>query len=280
MKRRCSLLLLLLLLPGLAGCLSLSPGLRRDNAEQMAAASEWKQVRLPAGRFVLAGYLPKTIPANTTTLTIYIEGDGLAWINPSLVSPDPTPINPVGLALALRHPRGAAAYLARPCQYVAGPDTQGCSTQYWTNLRFSPEVVDSADQAIDLLKEQFQATQLVLVGYSGGGAVAALVAARRHDVALLVTVAGNLDHQPWTEQHHTTPLTGSLNPADAWEQLRDLPQLHFIGGKDEIVGREVAEAFARHFPADRRPEIRVVPDFDHTCCWAEQWPELFKPYAR
>lgn len=280
MKRGCSLLLLLLLLPGLAGCLSLSPGLRRDNADQMATASGWQRMRLPAGRFVLAGYLPRNIPANETTLTIYIEGDGLAWINASLVSLDPTPLKPVGLALALRHPQGAAAYLARPCQYVKEEDAQGCSTEYWTNRRFAPEVVESTSQAVDLLKQQFQAKQLVLVGYSGGGAVAALVAARRHDVALLVTVAGNLDHQTWTKQHHATPLTGSLNPADVWEQLRDVPQLHFIGGKDEIVGREVAEAFARHFPADRRPDIRMIPDFDHTCCWAEQWPELFKPYAR
>lgn len=280
MKRFPPLFLLLFLLPGLGGCLNLSPELRRDNAEHMAAASEWQRVRLPAGRFVLAGYIPGNIPADNATLTIYIEGDGLAWINASLVSLDPTPLKPVGLAMALRHPKGAAAYLARPCQYVAGVDAQGCSTQYWTTLRFAPEVVESTSQAVDLLKQQFQAKQLVLVGYSGGGAVAALVAARRHDVALLVTVAGNLDHQTWTKQHHATPLTGSLNPTEVWEQLRDIPQLHFVGGKDEIVGREVAEAFARHFPADRRPEIRVIPDFDHTCCWAEQWPELFKPYAR
>ena len=36
MKRGYSLLLLLFLLPGLAGCLSLSPELRRDNADQPA----------------------------------------------------------------------------------------------------------------------------------------------------------------------------------------------------------------------------------------------------
>lgn len=280
MKRFPPLLLLLFLLPGLGGCLNLSPELRRDNAEHMAAASGWQRVRLPAGRFVLAGYLPKNIPADNATLTVYIEGDGLAWINASLVSLDPTPITPVGLAMALRHPKGAAAYLARPCQYVEGADTQGCSTQYWTTLRFAPEVVESTSQAIDLLKQQFQAKQLVLVGYSGGGAVAALVAARRHDVALLVTVAGNLDHRVWTGLHHATPLTGSLNPADAWPQLQGIPQLHFVGGKDRIVPPEVGKSFATHFPADRHPEIRMIPNFDHTCCWAEQWAELFTPYAR
>lgn len=277
MKRGCSLLMLLFLL---ASCLNLSPEQRRDNADQLAASSGWQRVRLPAGRFVLVGYLPKNIPTNDETLTIYLEGDGLAWINSSLASPDPTPMTPLGLTLALRHPKGAAAYLARPCQYVKGEDAQGCSTRYWTSLRFAPEVVESTSQAIDLLKQQFHAKQLVLVGYSGGGTVASLVAAHRHDVALLVTVAGNLDHQVWTEQHHASPLTGSLNPADAWPQLLDVLQLHFVGGKDQIIGREIAESFASHFPAERRPEIRVIPDFDHTCCWAEQWTELFKPYAR
>jgi hypothetical protein len=45
--------------------------------------------------------------------------------------------------------------------------------------------------------------------------VASLVAARRHDVVRLVTVAGNLDHLAWTTLHGVSPLTGSLNPADA-----------------------------------------------------------------
>jgi len=272
-----ALLLLLSLLSGLAGCVNLSPDLRRDHADQLAAASGWQRVRLPAGSFVLAGYLPQTIPADNQTLTVYIEGDGLAWITASLVSLDPTPLQPIGLALALRHPQGAAAYLARPCQYVEGVETRGCSAEYWTSKRFAPEVVAATSQAIDTLKQRFQAQQLVLVGYSGGGALAALVAAHRQDVKLLVTVAGNLDHRAWTEQHHATPLTGSLNPADAWQELLNVPQIHFVGGKDQVVGREVAAAYASRFPADRRPKIQVVPEFDHTCCWAEQWPDLFRP---
>ncbi len=278
MARGCSLLLLVLL-SALAGCLNLSPELRRDNADQLASASGWQKVRLSAGRFVLAGYLPKNIPGHSTTLTVYIEGDGLAWITPSLASTDPTPQHPIGLMLALHHPKGAAAYLARPCQYAEGEDRRGCSVEYWTDKRFAPEVVEASDRAIDQFKEKFQAQRLVLVGYSGGGAVAALIAARRHDVALLVTVAGNLDHQKWTAQHHATPLTGSLNPPDAWEQLQDVPQLHFVGGRDQVVGRGVAESFANRFPANKRPETQVIQDFDHTCCWADQWQVLFAPYT-
>ncbi|MDH5297809.1 MAG: hypothetical protein OEV91_02195, partial [Desulfobulbaceae bacterium] len=83
-------------------------------------------------------------------------------------------------------------------------------------------------------------------------------------------------HRTWTTQHHATPLSGSLNPADARQELQDVPQIHFVGGKDRVVGREVAAAYASRFPANRRPKIQVVPAFDHTCCWPEQWPELFR----
>jgi hypothetical protein len=49
-------------------------------------------------------------------LTVYIEGDGFAWLSRSQASYDPSPLNPVGLELALRHPLGESAYLARTCQ--------------------------------------------------------------------------------------------------------------------------------------------------------------------
>ena len=137
---------------------------------------------------------------------VRIEGDGLAWLSRSQVSADPTPMQPVALELAMRQPGGAAAYLARPCQYVQGPDARNCATAWWTDRRFAPEVVTASSLAIDQLKLRFSAQRLVLVGYSGGGAIAALVAAQRHDVALLVTVAGNLDTQAWTALNRITPL--------------------------------------------------------------------------
>ena len=131
-------------------------------------------------------------------LTVYIEGDGLAWRTRSIPSTNPTPIDPVGLKLALAHPLGNAAYLARPCQYVGGHTARGCDQSYWTNKRFAREVIESSNEALTTLKLEFGARHLQLVGYSGGGAVAALLAAKRDDVIRLVTVAGNLEHLAWT----------------------------------------------------------------------------------
>ncbi|OEU59820.1 MAG: hypothetical protein BA870_02625 [Desulfuromonadales bacterium C00003094] len=262
----------------LAGCsfgLGLvSPEQRKKNAESLARQHGWCFMKLPVAPFTLVAFLPESVNA-VEVLTIYIEGDGLAWISSSQPSTNPTPARPVGLELALQHPRGVAVYLARPCQYVEGVDADSCSAIYWTDGRFAPELIDATDRAVDQLKQRFNASTIELVGYSGGGAIAALVAARRKDVGRLVTVAGTLDHEVWTRIHRVRPLERSLNPADAWQDLVAVPQLHFVGAADKKVPPAVAESYRKHFPENYRPEIRVINGFDHSCCWVENWAKLY-----
>lgn len=268
-------LLIILLAAVLVACAQLVPSVqeRLRHANALALKAGWQMQIIPTRQFDLAAFTPKIVRP-TSLLTVYIEGDGLAWISQSLVSANPTPIKPIGLMLALQHPAGAAAYLGRPCQYVENPDTRGCQDRYWTDGRFSTEVVEASNQAIDVLKQQYGAKQLQLIGYSGGGAIAALLAARRNDVARLVTVAGNLDHRTWTRQHRITPLKSSLNPVDYWRQLTDIRQVHFVGGKDTIVSREISASYRAKFPAGRKPQIKIMPDFTHACCWVGAWPQL------
>lgn len=274
--RRLGLALLLL---ALGGCADLAPQVRWQHADRLASQAGWQKLRIPTDAFVLSAYVPGT-QTTGDTLTIYIEGDGLAWLSNTQPSSDPTPRNPVGLELALRHPEGAAAYLARPCQYVAANDLTNCRQYYWTGGRFAPEVIEASSQAVDMLMRRAGARKLVLVGYSGGGAVATLVAARRKDVVRLVTVAGNLDHRVWTSMHHVSALEGSLNPADAWQSLIELPQRHFVGERDRVVSRDVAESYVSRFPADHSPSLVTIPDFDHVCCWVERWPSIWSEGGR
>ena len=119
-------------------------------------AADWQSILLPSGEFTLFGFIPKELH-DSALLTIYIEGDGLAWITPAQASQNPTPIHPVALQLALRHPSGAAAYLARPCQYVEGADFRNCQKMWWTDRRFATEVVQATDQAVDQLKQRVHA---------------------------------------------------------------------------------------------------------------------------
>lgn len=263
------LFLTLLAASSLSACTTIAaPEQRRGTAESLAAARGWHLEPLPAGALPLAAILPAA-PARSDKLTIYIEGDGLAWIGSSRISPDPTPVDPLALRLALAHPGGAAAYLGRPCQYVV--DSR-CNAVYWTGRRFAPEVVSATGQAVDLLKTRFGATRLTLVGYSGGAAVAMLVAARRTDVTRVVTVAGNLDHKAWTSYHRVDPLTGSLNPADDAVQVA---QWHFVGQGDTVIPPRLVQAYAERFEGAARPMVQVVPGFDHHCCWAAAWPRLW-----
>lgn len=258
----------------LAACSTAALDQRRAAAARFAADAGWHRLNLDAGAFVLAAFVPPDL-RQTDTLNIYLEGDGLAWLDAATPSFDPTPLDPLALRLALRDPAGAAVYLARPCQYVSGAERRGCEAKYWTSHRFSPEVIDATNLAVDRLKARFGAQRLILVGYSGGGAVAALIAAGRDDVARLITVAGNLDHGAWTAEYRLSPLSGSRNPADAWQGLAGIPQTHYVGGRDRTLGESVARAYAARFPPGRRPAIIVVPEFDHHCCWVDRWPALF-----
>lgn len=264
-----------ILLPALAlltACGSLpTPQARSALADALASRQQWQPLTVDGGDFPLRAYVPVQ-PDGGEHLTIYMEGDGLAWINSRQPSADPTPNNPMALRLALAQPDGQAAYLARPCQYL---NTTACASRYWTSARFAPELITATNRAVDALKLRAQAHRLTLVGYSGGAAVAALVAARREDVDRLITVAGNLDHAAWTQQLRLSPLTGSANPVDALTELGAIRQWHFAGGRDRIIPPPLLHAFAERFPAAQRPEVVVIDAFDHHCCWAEAWPQLW-----
>jgi hypothetical protein len=252
---------------------------RRETADQIAESKGWARKTIQTDRFVLISYSPKTQPTGDDVLSIYIEGDGVAWSASTLASPDPTPINPVGLRLALKHPSGAVAYLARPCQFVESTERRNCRSTEWTSGRFSQNVVDATHSAISHLKEAYGARHLNLIGYSGGAAIAALVTARRSDVATLITIAGNLDHITWTTMRKDFPLLRSLNPPDFWMPLSDVRQVHFSGSRDTVVATDVVRAFASRFPIQKRPNITIVDGFDHICCWVDQWPYLWSLVA-
>lgn len=233
-------------------------------------------VVLSAGAFSLLGFLHA--PARTDILRVYIEGDGHAWSTPDTPSDDPTPWSPVSLDLAVRDSFTAVAYLARPCQYLGARSNPSCETSIWTNRRYAPEVIASVDAAIDQLRQQTGARAIELVGYSGGGPVAALVATRRHDVASLRTVAANLDIALWTARHRVSPLRGSLNPADFAPRLAGLPQVHFVGEADDVVEPDVVFAFARRVGDSGCVQVVPEPGMRHGAAWAERWPELLHQY--
>lgn len=205
-------------------------------------------------------------------VSVYIEGDGLSWVTTSLISKNPTPINPVGFKLMMKDESLCRVYIARPCQYVS---THRCNNMYWTSHRFSQEVLDSFHTILDSLKVKYQINRFSLYGYSGGGAIATLLSADRSDVDKLVTVAGNLDIAEWIKHHTLTPLSGSLNPADQSESLADIRQFHFIGELDENIGKFVFMSYLNRFDDKKNVKYKVVKGLGHYG-WPEKWDALLK----
>jgi len=269
----CSIILLSFLL---TSCKSIPTNQERsDSATSLASLNNWIRKDIDTGNFLIRSYLPHNLTEHNT-LTIFIEGDGLAWLSKRKPSLDPTPVNNTVLKMALSHPESNAAYLARPCHFNK---TTNCSYRFWLKERFSPVVIRNMDSAVDQLKQRFDAKELILIGYSGGGAIATLLASSRKDVTHLITLAGNLDHKTWTEHHQITPLIGSLNPIDYSSELQknEVKQTHFIGSRDKIIPSFLTYRFAN---SQRNKRINVIEleQFDHNCCWDSQWPKLWKGF--
>ena len=257
----------------LSGCVATSLQPRPQIASAIAEDARWQPLDLETATYRLRLYLPKERQPRRQ-IAVYIEGDGLAWIDQATPSSDPTPRDPIALRLATTHHTASAAYIARPCQYTLEAEINRCQTAVWTNARYSEPVIAATSQAIDHIKSVFQAQEIVLVGYSGGGVVAALLAARRPDISLLVTVAANLDTEFWTRHHSVSPLAGSLNPADFGSTLKRQRQIHFVGSDDVIVPPSVARSYALKIDKTLLQNIRKIEDADHTCCWDELWPAI------
>ena len=66
-----------------------------------------------------------------------------------------------------------------------------------------------------------------------------LLAERFKQTRAVVTVAGNLDPDRWVAQHGYSPLVGSLNPARRPPLPSHILQLHFVGGRDRNVPRDL-----------------------------------------
>jgi pimeloyl-ACP methyl ester carboxylesterase len=113
--------------------------------------------------------------------------------------------------------------------------------------------------------------RITLIGYSGGGVLALLIASRLDAVDQVITVAANLDVEAWAAHHAYSPLAGSLNPAVLAPLPARVHQLHLAGARDRQVPPATVASFLARNPA---ASFRIIEGFDHRCCWIEQWPEI------
>jgi pimeloyl-ACP methyl ester carboxylesterase len=203
-------------------------------------------------------------------LHVYLDGDGTPWFG-GLPARDPTPRSPLVLRLMARDP-DPAVYLGRPCYHGLAP-APGCDKTLWTSRRYSEAVVASMAAALRRILDAEGAEGVTWFGYSGGGALAMLLAPRFPETRAVVTVAGNLDVGAWVRRHGVLPLSGSLDPAREPPLPARIVQRHWAGAVDPEVPPDMIRGVAG-------ANLVVVPRFDHVCCWEEIWPDVLADVRR
>lgn len=237
----------------------------REALQQLAEEHGRQLDVLPGHQFPLVILAPRTAE-KSTRLRVYLEGDGHSWATATQPSLDPSPHNLLVPRLAVNDPT-PNAYLARPCQFVMAA---ACQSALWTHRRFSQEVVTRLSQALDQLKQRYGNREFEIVGYSGGAALALLLAAQRDDVTQVQTLAGNLSPRLWATMQELSPLEGSLDPLDYRDRLASLPQRHLIGEADPVIPGRLADAYQQALGSPLSQCVSV-PTVSHDAGWETTW---------
>ncbi len=218
--------------------------------------------------------IPRIVDPRSGVLHVYIEGDGKPWIKHRYIAKDPTPENPLAFRLMMRDPNNSL-YLGRPCYfarfYNGNTESSNCDPTFWTSARYSEKVVDSMVAALEAVIATDAYSNVVLIGYSGGGTLAYLMAGRMEKIDRVITVAANLDHNAWTHYHGFSPLSGSLDPARTVIP-QTVDQIHLRGAGDRNIPAMITENFVANDPEN----WVTFPAYDHICCWEENWPTILK----
>jgi hypothetical protein len=249
------------------GCAS-----KLDKAKNIAAPAGLKSKIIQTSNFKLQTFYH--IKKKGDPLTVYIEGDGLAWRTLNQPSNNPTPRNPIALRLAAIDESQNLMYLARPCQYVDLINEKLCSIPYWTHKRFAKQVIIAMNDAITTMSKRAKSHNIHLIGYSGGGAIVAMIAAIRKDIASIRTIAGYMDHVSLNRKENVSQLTGSLDPMKAAPRLKSVPQIHYSGRKDKRVPGWVLLNFRKAVGGGNCINLKKV-DASHEEGWEEIWRRVW-----
>jgi pimeloyl-ACP methyl ester carboxylesterase len=204
-------------------------------------------------------------------LHIYLDGDGTPWTSNRRIADDPTPRNPLILEMMAKDP-AAALLLGRPCYYEPAMSPL-CNESLWTSHRYGAEVVASMSTAIQRWMSSKKINHVVLIGYSGGGVLAALLASYLKKTSAVITIAANLDIEAWSRHHGYSPPSASLNPATDAHIPANIQQIHLAGLQDNNVPAEIIELFSR---TQNNALYLPLPEYDHICCWLDIWPDILR----
>ena len=203
--------------------------------------------------------------SNSKKLIIYIEGDGLSWIDNYTISSNPTPIDPLAFRLAKIDQNENIIYLARPCQYI---QTDICkNNKIWTVSQYSEPVLSSYKAIIDSLS-QFE--EIHIVGYSGGAGVAMYLGSSNDNIKSIRTIAGNINHDEFVQLRNFTSPKNSVDFFSIEKKIKNISQIHYFGKNDKVIPRDLHLNFFKRNEGDNCVKIKEV-QATHNEGWSNFW---------
>ncbi|MFU7502820.1 MAG: alpha/beta hydrolase [Candidatus Tisiphia sp.] len=262
--------MLYLFIPLLLSSCASSIETRVKEAEKVASINKFEKKLVQAGDFVITTY--QRVSDKDSPYVFYIEGDGSISIGHYAIADNPNPSRVMLFKLATLDTRPNIVYIARPCQYTPVELNPNCNQAYWTDKRMAEEVIESTNIVINSINNGNPAN---LVGFSGGGGVAVLVAARNKHIKDIITIAGNLDIENFSKHHGIYTLKESLNPIDYAIKISNIPQLHLSGSKDAIVPSKIMHGYIKASSSDCTQQ-KIFPNITHIKGWDKVWQDVLK----
>lgn len=224
-------------------------------------------------RFTIAIYSNESFGRIHTRpiIHVYFDGDGSPWRNTLSINDDPTPRQYLVLRL-MSMDSTPSILIGRPC-YHGFSHEPNCHPLLWTNQRYSEEVVSTMIEALNIILKKTGEPEIALIGYSGGGALAQLLAERIQKTRAVVTLAGNLDTNAWIKLHKYSPLDGSLNPAERLPLPPQILQINYVGRSDSNIPKHLIESYVSK---KNQGEIVILDYVDHYNGWLNFWPGILK----
>ncbi len=184
------------------------------------------------------------------TIRFYIEGNG-----------NPTPSEPMALKLAAKDPYVNVIALSRPCQYSQNALCK--NKDIWTRQQYNPEVMQEIEEVVVYYIQKYKAPNVEFVAYDGGAPIAFYLAQQLGRVNKVVTIAGILDTTAYANQNNLPPFVNAKNPIDSAKKISQIPQIHFVGGKDRITTYAMAERFVSKLQNPKSAQVKLAKDMGH-----------------
>ena len=239
--------------------------------EDQAGHFGFTPVQLSANGFKLGSFYRRPDTPGKR-LHVYLEGDGRPWERGLLPASDPTTRSSVMLPL-MAMDKAAVLYLGRPC-YNGHAGDKGCSKTLWTSARYGELVVSTMSKALQAYCLQHGFSELVLMGHSGGGSLAILLAQRLLQTRAVVSLAANYDINAWADYHGYKRLTDSINPADSGST--GITEWHYLGERDINVPPAL---FFEALTKRQHSHVEIMPMIDHSHGWERIWPKILLQMA-